>query len=289
MISSITGPLIAYDGYKGESFLVILAFSAVLYIWIIEKSPEIKLVLARLPMILLALFFFPAFSFVASRYFLDGGVYYRVLWLIPFTIITAYALVRVISSLSTHKKRAVCTLLFVLMIAQGGSFIYLNPLMTRAQNLYHLPEEVIEVADVMHVEGRNVKAALPGEMLQFIRQYDPSINLAYGREALVDGWSANPLYDILESNPVKSYHLTDEAKIQGVEYIVLRTGTTIVGSKPIDEYEFSLLAQIKGYDIYIFDRAEFARSKKEMYLPLLPKDREDHYIPGATGEGTPYK
>ena len=119
----------------------------------------------------------------------------------------------------------------------------------------------------------------PGEMLQFIRQYDASIHLAYGREALVEGWSNNPLYDAMEANPVRSYLITDYSKQQGVEYIVLRAGTPVVGTNPIDKYEFSYLTTIDNYDIYIYDRAEFAAEKKKEYESLIDPEREDYYIP----------
>ena len=137
---------------------------------------------------------------------------------------------------------------------------------------------MIAAADVMHVEGRDVKAVVPGEMLQFIRQYDASIQLAYGRDALVDGWSNNPLYEAMEANPVRSYAITDYAKQQGVEYIVLRAGTPIAGSKPIGKYEFSYLTTIENYDIYIYDRAEFAEEKKKEYESLTDSGRVENYL-----------
>ena len=175
------------------------------------------------------------------------------------------------------QKRLVIGIVFSLLLIQSGSLIYQNPLVTKAENDYHLPKEVIAVADVMHVEGRDVKAVVPAEMLQFIRQYDASILLAYGRDALVEGWGSNPLYEAMETNPVRSYAITDYARAQGVEYIVLRSGTPIVGGKPIEKYEFSYLTTTENYDIYIFDRAEFAEEKKQEYPSGLNADWEENY------------
>lgn len=266
-----------YKNYGGGSMMTVLTAAAVVYLWILEERKEIKILFVYLTAAVSALFFFPLFAYAAMHFFLDTQVYYRLLWLVPMGMVTSYAAVKLIGQLEMKWKRVLAGILAAAFIIQGGSFIYRNPLVTKAENLYQLPKSVIAVADVMKVEGRDVKAVVPSEMLQFIRQYDAGILLAYGREALVDGWSNNPLYEAMEATPVRSFAITDYAKQQGVEYIVLRTGTPIVGGKPIEKYEFSYLTTTENYDIYIYDRAEFAEEKKEEYASLTDMDREDYY------------
>ena len=271
--------LTIYKNYGGGSMMTMIVAAAVLYLWIAEERKEIRLLFVHLATGVVALFFFPLFAYIATHFFLDEQVYYRVLWLVPMGMIVAYALAKVISQIGTRRQRIVMILVFSLFLIKSGSLVYRNELVTKAENLFHLPASVISVADALHVEGRDVKAVVPGEMLQFIRQYDASIHLAYGREALVEGWSNNPLYDAMEANPVRSYLITDYSKQQGVEYIVLRAGTPVVGTNPIDKYEFSYLTTIDNYDIYIYDRAEFAAEKKKEYESLIDPEREDYYIP----------
>lgn len=269
--------LTIYKNYGGSSMMTMLVIAAVVYLWVTEEKKEIRQLFVYLITGLAVLFFFPLFAYAAMHFFLDSGVYYRLLWLIPMGTIVSYAAARAVSQIEIRRKRIVVGMLLALLLMQGGSLIYANPMVTKAENPYHLPRSVISVADVMHVEGRDVKAVVPAEMLQFIRQYDASIHLAYGRDALVEGWSNNPLYEAMEANPVRSYAITDYGKQQGVEYIVLRTGTPIVGTQPISHYEFSYLTTIDHYDIYIFDRAEFAKEKKAEYESLIDPDREDYY------------
>ncbi len=269
--------LTVYKDYGGGSMTTVFVLAALLYLWLTEEKKEIRLTLVYLTAAALALFFFPLFAYVAMRVFLEPGVYYRILWLVPMGLVTAYAGARILSMIETGRRRLLAGLLIALLLVRGGSLIYKNPMVTKAENPYHLPEAVLSVADVMHVEGRDVKAVVPAELLQFIRQYDASILLAYGRDALVQGWNNNPLYEAMEASPVRSFAVTDYAKQQGVEYIVLRTGTPIVGTKPIDEYEFSYLTTADNYDIYIFDRAEFAQEKKAEYESLTDPGREDFY------------
>lgn len=277
MSEVIRATLSIYKNYGGSSMMTMLAGAAVLYLWITEEKKEIKILFVYITAAVGGLFFFPLFAYAAMHFFLDTQVYYRLLWLVPMGMVVSYGAVRLLSHLETKRKRFFAGILTAAFIMQSGSLIYRNPLVTKAENLYQLPSSVIAVADAMKVEGRDVKAVVPGEMLQFIRQYDASIHLAYGREALVDGWSSNPLYDAMEATPVRSFAITDYSKQQGVEYIVLRVGTPIVGTNPIEHYEFSYLTTIENYDIYIFDRAEFAEEKKAEYASFLDMEREDYY------------
>lgn len=277
MSEVIRTTLTIYKNYGGSSMMTMIVIAAVLYLWVTEERKEIRALFVYLTAGIAVLFFFPLFAYAAMHFFLDSQVYYRLLWLIPMGMIVAYAAAKALSQIELKRKRAVAGVLFALFIMQSGSLIYQNPMVTKAENPYHLPEAVIAVADVMHVEGREVKAVIPSEMLQFIRQYDASIHLAYGREALVDGWSNNPLYNAMEERPIHSFDVTDYAKQQGVEYIVLSAGTPVVGSKPIEEYEFSYLTTTENYDIYIFDRAEFAEEKKKEYEATIDPERDDFY------------
>ena len=277
MSEVIRTTLSIYYNYGGGSMMTVFVIAAVAYLWITEEKKEIKILFVYLTAAIGALFFFPVFAYIAMHFFLDSQVYYRLLWLIPMGMIVSYAAVKVISQLEMKRKRVVAGILIALFMIQSGSLVYRNPLVTKAENLYQLPKSVIAVADVMKVENRDVKAVVPGEMLQFIRQYDASIHLAYGREALVDGWSNNPLYEAMEKRPVHSYELTDYARQQGVEYIVLRAGTPIVGSKPIENYQFSYLTTIENYDIYINDIVPYAAEKKQEYASTIDPNREDNY------------
>ena len=278
MSEVIQTTLTIYKDYGGSSMMTVFAVAAIVYLWITEENKEIKVLFVYLTATIGALFFFPLFAYAAMHFFLDSQVYYRLLWLVPMGMVVSYAAVKAISQIELKRKRVLAGTLIALFLMQSGSFIYSNPMVTKTANLYHLPTSVISVADVMHVEGRDVKAVVPGEMLQFIRQYDVSIHLAYGREALVDGWSNNPLYEAMEKRPVHSYELTDYARQQGVEYIVLRTGTPIVGSKPIEKYQFSYLTTVENYDIYINDNAEYAEEQKEKYASTIDPEREDNYV-----------
>ena len=63
-----------------------------------------------------------------------------------------------------------------------------------------MPQAVVDICDAIQVEGREVMAVFPKEMLSFVRQYTPLVCMPYGREMLVERWNAdNPLYDAMEA------------------------------------------------------------------------------------------
>lgn len=278
MINAINKIFEIYENYSGTSMMLVWFVLAVIYLWIAEKDKNIKMMFCYVLSVIGILFFCPIFAYIAMRYFLDSQTYYRVLWMLPMGIVVSYASVKLATSVPSVRNRKIFAAAIILCIAVTGQFIYSNKSVTMGENAYKLPSDVIKVADIMRVEGRSVKAAVPSEMLQFIRQYDASINLAYGRDALVEGWSGNPLYDAMESMPIRSWLVSDTAKQQGVEYLVIRTGTPIAGSKPISDYEFSYLTSVGAYDVYIFDRADFAEEKKEAYKGTGHSEHNENWI-----------
>jgi len=265
MINAFLRSMEIYESYSGTSMIFVWFIISMLYLWTTEKDNDIKLLFCHLMCIMGVLFFFPPFAYTAIHVFLDNQTYYRFIWLMPIGLIVSYVAVKLVFGVASPKYRRVLAISIIIGMMVSGNFIYSNNSVTMAKNEYKLPVDVVSAADIMHVDGMEVKAVVPAEMLQFIRQYDASIMLAYGRDALVEGWSGNPLYDAMESVPVRSWQISDTARQQLVDYIVLRTGTPIAGSRPLSSYEYSYLTSTGIYDIYIFDRAVFAEEKKEQY------------------------
>ena len=55
------------------------------------------------------------------------------------------------------------------LVMLSGSFIYSNEFFNRAENLYHVPQSVVDICDAIEVEGREVMAVFPAELLQYVR------------------------------------------------------------------------------------------------------------------------
>ena len=83
------------------------------------------------------------------------------------------------------RKRYVGITLAIVLFTISGSLIYRNPNFQKAENAYHVPQSVVDICDTIEVPGREVMAAFPGELLQYVRQYSNVICMPYGRDIMV--------------------------------------------------------------------------------------------------------
>ena len=245
-----------YRDYIGTGMMGALFVTAVLYLIWGEKEPSRKLILGALPLSILALFACPLFAWLVYLC-LDEEVYYRFLWLLPVSVVIAYAGVKLILNVQGI-KRLVSLIAICGIIILCGDYVYDNQYFSAAENAYHVPDTVKAICDDIQVEGREVRAVVPLEMLQYVRQYTPFVCLAYGREMIVDSWNfTNAVYDAYElgwpDEIVDAKTLSEACRQYGVQYVIWPRERFMDGDLP--EYGFSLKNTIDGYDIYVDDEA----------------------------------
>lgn len=240
--------------YMGTGLIVILFLASVVYLLVKEKRKHIRIVFLYVPVILLLIFFNPLFARLVYSV-MDDEIYYRILWLLPITVVTAYAAVRVCEQAKGRARAAVAVCLAAVIMA-SGSFIYRNPFFRKAENLYHMPQSVVDICDAIEVEGREVMAVFPVELLQYVRQYSPVICMPYGREITVERWShLSELYDEMEAEEIDAKELAWQAKQEMCHYVILPEDKKINGS--LEGYEYRIFDRIQGYVIYRDTSAEW--------------------------------
>lgn len=245
-----------YREYVGSGMMGALFLSAVFYLLFGEKEPAQKLVLGIVPLVVAALFACPLFAWVIYQW-LDSEIYYRFLWLIPVTMVIAYAGVKLI--LRVQGVRRLIAMLGVCgVIIVCGDYVYDNPYFTVAENPYHVPATVAAICDEIQVEGREVRAVFPMDMVQYVRQYTPYVCLAYGREMIVDRWNfQSEVYDAYElgwpDGVVDAESLARACRKYAVHYIIWDSNRTMEGD--LEEWGFALKKQIDGYTIYVDEEA----------------------------------
>ncbi len=233
--------------YMGTGLLVGWFLLAVLYLLIKEKRKHIRIVFVYVPVILLLLYFNPLFARIVYG-FVGNEIYYRILWLVPMTVVIGYGAVHLYGNIKGKVRilfAGVCGVLIVI----SGSYIYSNPHFHKAENLYHMPQTVVDICDAIEVEGREVMALFPVEMLQYVRQYSPVVCMPYGREQIVDRWNYyNEMYMIMEAEVVDVERLAVLAKEWLCHYIILPKEQELKGS--FYDYDYILFDTIGGYHIY---------------------------------------
>ncbi len=242
--------IVLFREYMGTGLIVMWFLVSLVYLFLKEEKKQIRVLFLYVPLVLLLLFFNPLFGFLMSRYMGDD-ISYRILWLLPVTVVIAYTCVSVYGRLA-GRKRIAFSVLAVFLVMASGKWIYSNSFFSRAENLYHVPDSIVHICDAIEVPGREVTAVFPLDMVQYVRQYSPVVCMPYGREILVESWNEwaiqNPLCDAMEAEQINAARLCALAKEQGCIYIVLPGDKTIAGS--MEEAGYGLFLETDGYRVY---------------------------------------
>lgn len=236
-----------FQNYMGTGLIIGWFLLALGYLLIKEKRKPVRILFVYVPILLLLLFFNPFFAKLLY-YFVGDEIYYRILWLIPITVVIAYTMIQVYGSLK-GKKKLIFVAVGCILISISGSFIYQNPFFQKAENLYHVPQAVVDICDAIEVKGREVMAVFPSELIQYVRQYSPVIWMPYGREILVDRWGAShELYEVMEAETIEVNRLASLAKESHCHYVILPEEKKRIGE--MEDYDYELFGQMDGYIIY---------------------------------------
>lgn len=239
--------------YMGSGIIVAWFAVSLLYLFLKEKDSSKRILFLYFPVMVLLLYFNPLFVKVVYG-IIGEEIYYRFLWIVPMTITIAYTVVSICGQLR-GRLRGGFAVTCALMIAISGKLIYTNVHFSVADNIYHIPETVVKICDAIAVEGREITAAFPREMVQYVRQYDSTICMPYGREVIVDTWGAShPLLDMISEKEivVEEFIFWTKDKEYGSDrpcnYIIVPEDTVFIGD--LESYGIILYDTIDGYDIY---------------------------------------
>lgn len=233
-----------FQRYMGTGFVMIWFVAALIYLLVNEKQKSRRIVLVYMPIIMLALYFNPLFASVFCK-IVGSEIYFRICWLMPVIVVIAYAAVCICGRL-TGKKQFLFAAAAMALIALSGRLVYSNPLYSRAENIYHVPDSVVHICDAIVVPGREVMAVFPAELLLYVRQYSPAVCMPYGREIFM-GYN-NEFRDAMERESIDLDELVPLVREKQCHYIVLREEKEILGN-PRD-FGWEIFGQADGYVIY---------------------------------------
>ena len=141
----------------------------------------------------------------------------------------------------------------VAVIAVSGSLVYASQHVTVAENLYHIPQSVIDICDALAPaeDEPRVRAAFPSELVHFVRQYDTDILMPYGREMVVTQWDYyNPVYEVMEKPEIiDAKALLEATRETKCTYIVLHENRKI--DENLEDLGLKLVTNLHEYNIYL--------------------------------------
>lgn len=244
---------VALKLYFGNYILLLLTVAAAVYITVSEKDIKKKIILGILPLVIMLGFLVPITKIVYVAAFDDGSdTYYRVLWLAPVYMVLGYAMCKLIFSFGKRAYQRIALVSCLAIIAVSGSLVYANPYVSKADNLYHIPQNVIDICDeITPADGEpRVRAAFPSELVHFVRQYDTDILMPYGREMVVTQWDYyNPVYEVMEKPEIiDAEALLEATRLTGCSYIILANDRKI--DKNLTTLGLRVIKTVDKYNIY---------------------------------------
>lgn len=256
-MDTVKATLLTLKDYNSLSLYFILFIAALIYLFIAEKDKVKRMLFIAIPIALIAVFLFPLTAWFSMHFMLDQEIYYRQLWLIPYGAVVCYALIHALQRFSKSWQRITIIAAFAALLFAGSGKLYLNGQYSRAENLYHLPQDVIDVCNIIMSQDGVVaqeyapNSALPGSMVEFNRQYTTVFHTPYGREAIVARWNYDtPFLDLLSSaDPVSAEELCTMAAADCIECFVIEKDKTLIGD-PAD-YGYPKAGESGRYIVYM--------------------------------------
>lgn len=265
MIKSTFAQIIAfYSQYVGNGKYMLLLYISLIYLYITEQKKNNRALLLHFPLLMIAIIFNPL---VVQEIItiMESDVFWRVFWILPITIIIAYAATNSVLFRSEKSEKIVVAVALITVLIIAGKFIYTTSNFTTASNWYKLPPQTIEVCDILEKEcDGEIRAVVPGEFIVSIRQYDANIQMVYGRNGYVNYYDStyqdrNTLYTLMQES---TFNVDSISKLMikfECNYIVINKTTFLPDS--FANYGYHCVASTENYNIYWF-------SSKEMTLTL---------------------
>ncbi len=242
--------ILLFKQYSGHGMIVTLFLLSLGYLWFAEKNRENRRLLVGLPVSILVMFFCPLVVWGLEQ-LSEEEVFWRMLWSLPMLCVIAYTAVLLVRRLEGIKRYlAIFGAVAILVIS--GDYLYNNPGFLAAQNEEHIPQEVTEICDEMIVEGREVMACFPSELLMYVTQYTAYVRMPYGREMFLrpNGivmW--NPLYELMEAEEIDAEKLSEELRNSLCHYVVLRKTAEL--TKDMEALGWTVFYQTDNYIVYL--------------------------------------
>ena len=236
-----------YMGFHENHFLAAIYLLILLYLWFAEKDKRRRAIFVYAPTLLLLGFFCPLFRKIFVRVLEDSETYYRLLWLLQMSLVSAYGMIK-----RRGRHRRIGLAVVCVMMAAGGDYVYDSEHISRAKTAYHLPQEAIDIGELIDPEEGRITALVPADLIYYVRQYSTNIELPYGREMLIARWDYHhAVYEAMEEAEVIDTPSFVELLRQyqyPCAYVVLKKDRQI--SEPLTDYGFTVYGQAGEFVVY---------------------------------------
>ena len=276
-------------------------YAAIVIILIFEKRKMVKRIYAVYPLCFLLVLLTPIFHKIMEKIVSGWQYYARLYSMLPIPYMLALSAIILMDlicsrfdtkdavqtkktgkvSSGTGKLKApviklVLTAGVCALIIFGGTNVYEQDWMGKAENIVKVPNEAIAICQKVHQDGE-VMIAVPYSLVTYIRQVDAGIYMPYGRDMNDLG------QELSKDQPDPEYAMTEAGK-EGCDYIVVPNNQDNLdrfaeqGWDPYEQIGRYLIYEVKGVK-----RRKYIHDEQHRRIQTLWLDEEGK--PDADSQG----
>lgn len=190
-------------------------------------------------------------------YGMGSDVYWRMFWLVPIPIVISVALVLLDDRMPVNKVlRFFCMIAVLLLIGKIGKVMYQGDIFAKHDNMYNLPSEAIAVCDAVNEDAdangvTDKRLAASGDLVCYVRQYDASIRMPYGRDGLRGTYEtelARQIYQLMETSGTDFTMLTTLLQQDGCNYLAYYSSEDV--RQTLTSLGYRIVASTENHDVY---------------------------------------
>nr|WP_294678336.1 hypothetical protein [uncultured Blautia sp.] len=241
-----------WQQYWGDGFIQYLLLGSVVILSVKYRKKPMVSELVCYTVLILALFFCPLSAKVIMRCVGDI-VYWRFLWLLPLIPVTAGAFTWLIRSGKKKEIRVILALVLAALVLVSGKGMVRAGNFERVHNFQKVPDEVAQICDIINGDRgeKEIRIAADEHVASYVRVYDPSIHMAYGRRGSGSlGKNSRKLYKEIISeapDPAKIAKLGKSVKCDYLVFTVTEGSTLEI----MEKYGYEVAGAVEGYYVFV--------------------------------------
>lgn len=233
------------DGNLFAIYIISIGVGIVLRI----KNREKISILNFVSILSMLILFFPPFAFILQKIALEE-VYWRMFWLLLMPFVIAITVVESVSHIRKFQNKLIFLIGTIIIIILGGKNIYTKENFIFNENKYKIPQNVIEVCDILSDSGaKHIKVIAPDEIMIWSRAYNSDIQLLYGRDYIygfIDG--PDEIYNAVHAEVWDVPFMIESAIFNNCNFIVQPLGRA--SQEEFEYYGFEKIGYTAEYVIY---------------------------------------
>ena len=253
-----------WEQYWGSSWYPYLWAAAFLYLLIFERKRKNAGYLIAFQCLLCFLYFCPVTAALIQKC-IGGLVYWRVIWLFPVVPALALAMTSLLSRIRKKGLQAVLVIACVGILAASGTSVWSAGNYVKVSNHQKVPEEAAQIANILLAErsAEDSLIAADNSIAPYLRVYDPSFQLAFGRDGRgARSRNARHLYTRMSAEEPDYKVIGKRARKEKVQLLVLQLSQEQKEEAfaAMEHYGYEWVTAVNDYNIFHFPIAKSGES-----------------------------